>query len=173
MKECRVFHLNMAHSVCVCMRVCGNPGGRAEASAGERGGLGPEPPPPQNHSRLLHPGPPRQRRLRKCLQGSGSSPQVGSHHCRLLSFPRDVFAQQVRKQSGQNLLALKEVSLHNPAFGKDKRSRDCTVEEILSELTIVKEQARRGDTRSKVPCYANSIICVSTLPVNSSIHPLL
>ncbi|XP_075902979.1 serine/threonine-protein kinase Nek10 isoform X7 [Nelusetta ayraudi] len=49
---------------------------------------------------------------------------------------------KVRKQSGQNLLALKEVNLHNPAFGKDKRSRDCTVEEILSELSIVKEQLK-------------------------------
>uniref|UniRef100_A0A8D3C9U1 Serine/threonine-protein kinase Nek10 n=1 Tax=Scophthalmus maximus TaxID=52904 RepID=A0A8D3C9U1_SCOMX len=47
---------------------------------------------------------------------------------------------KVRKQSGQNLLALKEVNLHNPAFGKDKRSRDSNVEKIISELTIIKEQ---------------------------------
>ncbi|XP_076592372.1 serine/threonine-protein kinase Nek10 [Chaetodon auriga] len=47
---------------------------------------------------------------------------------------------KVRKQSGQNLLALKEVNLHNPAFGKDKKSRDSNVEKIISELTIVKEQ---------------------------------
>ncbi|KAG7475758.1 serine serine/threonine-protein kinase Nek10 [Solea senegalensis] len=47
---------------------------------------------------------------------------------------------KVRKQSGQNLLALKEVNLHNPAFGKDKKSRDNNVEKIISELTIIKEQ---------------------------------
>ncbi|XP_060936435.1 serine/threonine-protein kinase Nek10, partial [Limanda limanda] len=47
---------------------------------------------------------------------------------------------KVRKQSGQNLLALKEVNLHNPVFGKDKKSRDSNVEKIISELTIVKEQ---------------------------------
>ncbi|KAK0150189.1 Serine/threonine-protein kinase Nek10 [Merluccius polli] len=47
---------------------------------------------------------------------------------------------KVRKQCGQNLLALKEVNLHNPAFGKDKRSRDSNVEKIVSELTIIKEQ---------------------------------
>ncbi|XP_042371700.1 serine/threonine-protein kinase Nek10-like, partial [Plectropomus leopardus] len=47
---------------------------------------------------------------------------------------------KVRKQSGQNLLALKEVNLHNPAFGKDKKSRDSNVEKIISELTIIKEQ---------------------------------
>ncbi|XP_074508974.1 serine/threonine-protein kinase Nek10 [Sebastes fasciatus] len=47
---------------------------------------------------------------------------------------------KVRKQSGQNLLALKEVNLHNPAFGKDKKSRDSNAEKIISELTIVKEQ---------------------------------
>ncbi|XP_068179667.1 serine/threonine-protein kinase Nek10 [Antennarius striatus] len=47
---------------------------------------------------------------------------------------------KVRKQSGQNLLALKEVDLHNPAFGKDKKSRDSNVEKIVSELTIIKEQ---------------------------------
>ncbi|XP_054637339.1 serine/threonine-protein kinase Nek10 isoform X2 [Dunckerocampus dactyliophorus] len=47
---------------------------------------------------------------------------------------------KVRKQSGQNLLALKEVNLHNPAFGKDKKSRDTNVEKIISELAIIKEQ---------------------------------
>ncbi|GAA6217254.1 serine/threonine-protein kinase Nek10 isoform X2 [Lates japonicus] len=47
---------------------------------------------------------------------------------------------KVRKQSVQNLLALKEVNLYNPAFGKDKRSRDSNVEKIISELTIIKEQ---------------------------------
>ncbi|KAG7469659.1 hypothetical protein MATL_G00131210 [Megalops atlanticus] len=47
---------------------------------------------------------------------------------------------KVRKQSGQNLLALKEVNLHNPAFGKDKKDRDSSVEKIVSELTIIKEQ---------------------------------
>ncbi|KAM9353556.1 serine/threonine-protein kinase Nek10 [Symphorus nematophorus] len=47
---------------------------------------------------------------------------------------------KVRRQSGQNLLALKEVNLRNPAFGKDKKSRDSNVEKIISELTIIKEQ---------------------------------
>ncbi|XP_041650215.1 serine/threonine-protein kinase Nek10 [Cheilinus undulatus] len=47
---------------------------------------------------------------------------------------------KVRKQSGQNLLALKEVNLHNPVFGKDKKSRDSNVEKIISELTIIREQ---------------------------------
>ena len=47
---------------------------------------------------------------------------------------------QVRKQCGQNLLALKEVNLLSPAFGKDKRSRDSTVEDIVSELNIIREQ---------------------------------
>jgi len=47
---------------------------------------------------------------------------------------------QVRKQCGQNLLALKEVNLHNPAFGKDKRTRDSNVEKIVSELSIIREQ---------------------------------
>ncbi|XP_061918658.1 serine/threonine-protein kinase Nek10 isoform X3 [Entelurus aequoreus] len=47
---------------------------------------------------------------------------------------------KVRKQSGQNLLALKEVHLRNPAFGKDKKSRDSNVEKIILELAIIKEQ---------------------------------
>ncbi|XP_009290963.1 serine/threonine-protein kinase Nek10 [Danio rerio] len=47
---------------------------------------------------------------------------------------------KVRKQNGQNILALKEVNFHNPAFGKDKRSRDSSVEKIVSEMTIIKEQ---------------------------------
>ncbi|XP_055516439.1 serine/threonine-protein kinase Nek10 isoform X1 [Leucoraja erinacea] len=47
---------------------------------------------------------------------------------------------KVRKYSGQNLLAMKEVNLHNPAFGKDKKDRDSSVEIIVSELTIIREQ---------------------------------
>ncbi|TSK20153.1 Serine/threonine-protein kinase Nek10 [Bagarius yarrelli] len=47
---------------------------------------------------------------------------------------------KVCKQGTQNCLALKEVSLHNPAFGCDKKSRDSNVEKIVSELTIIKEQ---------------------------------
>ncbi|OWK02729.1 hypothetical protein Celaphus_00010189, partial [Cervus elaphus hippelaphus] len=46
----------------------------------------------------------------------------------------------VRKRSGQNLLAMKEVNLHNPAFGKDKKDRDSSIRNIVSELTIIKEQ---------------------------------
>ncbi|KAJ7322495.1 hypothetical protein JRQ81_018782 [Phrynocephalus forsythii] len=47
---------------------------------------------------------------------------------------------KVRKHSGQNLLAMKEINLHNPAFGKDKKDRDRSVKSIVSELTIIKEQ---------------------------------
>ncbi|XP_018596074.1 serine/threonine-protein kinase Nek10 isoform X1 [Scleropages formosus] len=47
---------------------------------------------------------------------------------------------KVRKQAGQNLVALKEVNLHNPAFGKDKKDREVNVEKIVSELSIIKEQ---------------------------------
>ncbi|XP_066483397.1 serine/threonine-protein kinase Nek10 isoform X6 [Tiliqua scincoides] len=47
---------------------------------------------------------------------------------------------KVRKHIGQNLLAMKEINLHNPAFGKDKKDRDSSVKNIVSELTIIKEQ---------------------------------
>ncbi|XP_008937769.1 PREDICTED: serine/threonine-protein kinase Nek10, partial [Merops nubicus] len=47
---------------------------------------------------------------------------------------------KVRKHNGQNLLAMKEVNLHNLAFGKDKKDRDSSVKNIVSELTIIKEQ---------------------------------
>ncbi|NXI42985.1 NEK10 kinase, partial [Galbula dea] len=47
---------------------------------------------------------------------------------------------KVRKHNGQNLLAMKEVNLHNPAFGKDKKDRDSSVKNIVSELAIIKEQ---------------------------------
>ncbi|KAM4790818.1 LOW QUALITY PROTEIN: serine/threonine-protein kinase Nek10 [Cyanocitta cristata] len=47
---------------------------------------------------------------------------------------------KVRKHNRQNLLAMKEVNLHNPAFGKDKKQRDSSVKNIVSELTIIKEQ---------------------------------
>ncbi|KAG8572937.1 hypothetical protein GDO81_012219 [Engystomops pustulosus] len=47
---------------------------------------------------------------------------------------------KVKKRSGQNLFAMKEINLHNPAFGKDKRDRDSSAENIVSELTIIREQ---------------------------------
>ncbi|NWH60265.1 NEK10 kinase, partial [Geococcyx californianus] len=47
---------------------------------------------------------------------------------------------KVRKHNGQNLLAMKEVNLHNPAFGKDKKDRESSVKNIVSELAIIKEQ---------------------------------
>lgn len=53
---------------------------------------------------------------------------------------------QVRKRNGQNLLAMKEVNLHNPAFGKDKKARDSSVKNIVSELTIIKEQVGLMDS---------------------------
>lgn len=55
-----------------------------------------------------------------------------------------VFFLKVRKQGAQNCLALKEVNLHNPAFGHDKKSRDSNVEKIVSELTIIKEQVQNS-----------------------------
>uniref|UniRef100_A0A8C5Q375 Serine/threonine-protein kinase Nek10 n=1 Tax=Leptobrachium leishanense TaxID=445787 RepID=A0A8C5Q375_9ANUR len=47
---------------------------------------------------------------------------------------------KVRKRSGQILFAMKEINLHNPAFGKDKKDRDSNAENIVSELAIIKEQ---------------------------------
>ncbi|XP_053571717.1 serine/threonine-protein kinase Nek10 [Bombina bombina] len=47
---------------------------------------------------------------------------------------------KVRKRNGQYLFAMKEINLHNPAFGKDKRDRENSAENIVSELTIIKEQ---------------------------------
>lgn len=57
---------------------------------------------------------------------------------------------KVRKQNGQNYLALKEVNFHNPAFGKDMRSRDSSVEKIVSELTISKEQVHAHSYTKKI-----------------------
>lgn len=69
---------------------------------------------------------------------------------------------QVRKHNGQNLLALKEVNLHNPVFGKDKKDRDSRVQNIVSELTIIKEQvglqihAQAGRTLARF-MYSHSV----------------
>ncbi|CAG6013929.1 unnamed protein product [Menidia menidia] len=65
---------------------------------------------------------------------------------------------KVRKQSGQNLLALKEVNLHNPVFGKDKKSRDSNVEKIISELTIIREQARSSMTHPNIVRYYKTFL---------------
>ncbi|XP_016054347.1 PREDICTED: serine/threonine-protein kinase Nek10 [Miniopterus natalensis] len=47
---------------------------------------------------------------------------------------------KVRKRSGQNLLAMKEVSPHSAAFGKDKAARDSSVRGVVAELAMIKEQ---------------------------------
>lgn len=39
---------------------------------------------------------------------------------------------------------MKEINLHNPAFGKDKKDRDSSVKNIVSELTIIKEQVSQN-----------------------------
>uniref|UniRef100_A0A8C3CEF1 NIMA related kinase 10 n=1 Tax=Cairina moschata TaxID=8855 RepID=A0A8C3CEF1_CAIMO len=57
---------------------------------------------------------------------------------------------KVRKHNGQNLLAMKEVNLHNPAFGKDKKARDSSVKNIVSELTIIKEQVGLMNSNDKL-----------------------
>ncbi|KAL9868146.1 LOW QUALITY PROTEIN: serine/threonine-protein kinase Nek10 [Geothlypis trichas] len=46
---------------------------------------------------------------------------------------------KAKKHSGQHLLAMKEVNLHNPAFGKNKNDRDSSAKKV-SELTIIKGQ---------------------------------
>lgn len=41
---------------------------------------------------------------------------------------------------------MKEVNLRNPAFGKDKKDRESSVKNIVSELTIIKEQVCLRDS---------------------------
>ncbi|KAM4029092.1 serine/threonine-protein kinase Nek10 isoform 1-T1 [Anomaloglossus baeobatrachus] len=66
------------------------------------------------------------------------------HYIREISAYEDLVSKlnslPVRKRSGQNLFAMKEINLHNPAFGKDKRDRENNAENIVSELTIIREQ---------------------------------
>ncbi|KAG7216469.1 hypothetical protein INR49_001955 [Caranx melampygus] len=57
---------------------------------------------------------------------------------------------KVRKQSGQNLLALKEVNLHNPVFGKDKKSRDSNMCLALRYLHKEKRIVHRDLTPNNI-----------------------
>lgn len=60
---------------------------------------------------------------------------------------------------------MKEVNLHNPAFGKDKKDRDSSVKNIVSELTIIKEQVHvflayeNKCHRKKVEFLCHSCLC--------------
>lgn len=47
-----------------------------------------------------------------------------------------------KKNAGQSFLAMKEMSVHNPALGKTAKDRGKSVGEILNETTIMKEQLR-------------------------------
>lgn len=57
---------------------------------------------------------------------------------------------------------MKEVNLHNPAFGKDKKDRDSSVKNIVSELTIIKEQVNFVCLFMKVfllnKCHQNEVL---------------
>ncbi|KAK3752403.1 hypothetical protein QZH41_008607 [Actinostola sp. cb2023] len=47
-----------------------------------------------------------------------------------------------KKHGGQSHLAMKEISIHNPALGKTAKERGQSVGEIVNETTIMKEQVR-------------------------------
>jgi len=49
---------------------------------------------------------------------------------------------KVKKTGGQTFLALKEISVLSPAFGKTSKEKEKSVGEILNEYVIVKEQLR-------------------------------
>lgn len=50
---------------------------------------------------------------------------------------------KVKKQSaGQQFLALKEVNIDNPSFGKNSLERDQSVGEIMNEIAIIREQMK-------------------------------
>ncbi|XP_075683297.1 serine/threonine-protein kinase Nek10 isoform X1 [Rhinoderma darwinii] len=70
---------------------------------------------------------------------------------------------KVKKRSGQNLFAMKEINLHNPAFGKDKRDRDSSAENIVFELTIIREQL----------CHPNIVHYYRTFLENDKLYILM
>lgn len=57
---------------------------------------------------------------------------------------------------------MKEVNLHNPALGKDKKDRDSRVQNIVSELTIIKEQVGLMDSRFRYWHSVNIILLLQT-----------
>ncbi|KAK7886529.1 hypothetical protein WMY93_026150 [Mugilogobius chulae] len=77
---------------------------------------------------------------------------------------------KVRKQGSQSLLALKEVNLHNPAFGKDKKSRDSNVDKIISELSIIREQAQNTNNSHTQQLSNQSITNMSIITLQMA-HP--
>ncbi|CAH2282972.1 serine threonine- kinase Nek10-like isoform X1 [Pelobates cultripes] len=70
---------------------------------------------------------------------------------------------KVRKRSGQILFAMKEINLHNPAFGKDKKDRDNNAENIVSELSIIKEQL----------CHPNIVRYYRTFLENDNLYVVM
>ncbi|OCT75877.1 serine/threonine-protein kinase Nek10 [Xenopus laevis] len=70
---------------------------------------------------------------------------------------------KVKKRSGQNLFAMKEINLHNPAFGKDKKDRDNSAESIVSELTIIREQL----------CHPNIVRYYKTFLENDKLYVVM
>ncbi|XP_029645944.1 serine/threonine-protein kinase Nek10 isoform X4 [Octopus sinensis] len=49
---------------------------------------------------------------------------------------------KVKKTTGQSFLALKEINLQNPVFGKNETERSNSIGKMISELNIIREQLR-------------------------------
>ncbi|XP_022087422.1 serine/threonine-protein kinase Nek10-like isoform X2 [Acanthaster planci] len=49
---------------------------------------------------------------------------------------------KVKKNTGENFLALKEIRYNNPAVGKTVKEKDKSIDSIVSELSIIKEHLR-------------------------------
>ncbi|XP_052258729.1 serine/threonine-protein kinase Nek10-like isoform X2 [Dreissena polymorpha] len=66
---------------------------------------------------------------------------------------------KVRKKVGQTFLALKEIDMKNPAFGKSSTERDKSMGEALSELQIM----RQGIRHPNIVRYHKTFVQASTL----------
>ncbi|XP_071803322.1 serine/threonine-protein kinase Nek10-like isoform X1 [Asterias amurensis] len=52
---------------------------------------------------------------------------------------------KVKKNTGENFLALKEIRYNNPVVGKTVKEKDKSIDSIVSELTIIKEHLRHSN----------------------------
>lgn len=69
---------------------------------------------------------------------------------------------KVKKQSaGQQFLALKEVNIDNPSFGKNSLERDQSVGEIMNEIAIIREQMKHPNVvRFHKTFVENQKLCI-------------
>ena len=77
----------------------------------------------------------------------------------------------MKKNTGENFLALKEIRYNNPVVGKTVKEKDKSIDSIVSELTIIKEHLRHSNVVRYYRTFKESESLLHFM--DESLHPYM